>query len=107
MLLNGMTFASLGVLAAVLSKTHAGISRFSSFVLTPMSFLSNTFFDVSTMPGVFEKIIGYLPLTQSATQLRKVAWGETMNYLSVGLIVLYNVIFLSIAIYQINRMKNI
>lgn len=107
MLLNGMTFASLGVLAAVLSKTHAGISRFSSFVLTPMSFLSNTFFDVSTMPGVFEKIIGYLPLTQSATQLRMVAWGETMNYLSVGLIVLYNVVFLSIAIYQINRMKNI
>ena len=107
MLLNGMTFASLGVLAAVLSKTHAGISRFASFVLTPMSFLSNTFFDVSTMPGVFHKVIEYLPLTQSATQLRLTAWGEGLHGKSVGLIVLYNVLFLTIAIYQINRMKNI
>lgn len=107
MLLNGMTFASLGVLAAVLSKTHAGISRFASFVLTPMSFLSNTFFEISTMPEILGKVIGYLPLTQSATQLRLAAWGENINYASAGLIVLYNLVFLSIAIYQINRMKNI
>ena len=107
MLLNGMTFASLGVLAAVLSRTHAGISRFASFVLTPMSFLSNTFFDTGTMPAVIEKVLGFLPLTRSADLLRQVAWGEVWNYKSMGLILLYNAVFLTAAIYQIHRMKNI
>ena len=39
MLLNGMVFAALGVLAAVLAATHSDISRFSTFVILPMTFL--------------------------------------------------------------------
>ena len=107
MLLNGMTFASLGVLAAVLSKTHAGISRFSSFVLTPMSFLGNTFFSTSAMPGGLNMLIQCLPLTQSSTLLRSISWGESWQLWRLAVILLCNVTFLVISIYQINRMKNI
>ena len=107
MLLNGMTFASLGVLAAVLSKTHAGISRFSSFVLTPMSFLSNTFFSASAMPGGLNMLIQFLPLTQSATLLRAISWGESWQAWRLLVIIGCNMTFLLIAIHQINRMKNI
>ena len=107
MLLNGMTFASLGVLAAVLSKTHAGISRFSSFVLTPMSFLGNTFFSASTMPGGLNILIQCLPLTQSATLLRCISWGESWEIWRLAVIVGCNLAFLLVAIHQINRMKNI
>ena len=107
MLLNGMTFASLGVLAAVLSKTHAGISRFSSFVLTPMSFLGNTFFSASAMPGGLNILIQCLPLTQSATLLRCISWGEGWEIWRLAVIVGCNIAFLLVAIHQINRMKNI
>ena len=107
MLLGGMTFASLGVLAAVLSKTHAGISRFSSFVLTPMSFLGNTFFSAASMPKGLELLIQCLPLTQSSTLLRSISWGEPWSFWRLAVIVGYNLVFLTIAIYQINRMKNI
>ena len=107
MLLNGMTFASLGVLAAVLSKTHAGISRFSSFVLTPMSFLGNTFFSASAMPGGLNLLIQCLPLTQSATLLRSLSWGESWQPWRLAVILICNIAFLVIAIHQINRMKNI
>lgn len=107
MLLNGMTFASLGVLAAVLSKTHAGISRFSSFVLTPMSFLGNTFFAASTMPDGLNVLIQCLPLTQSATLLRSISWGESWEIWRLAVIVGCSIVFLLIAIHQINRMKNI
>lgn len=102
MLLNGMTFASLGVLAAVLSKTHAGISRFSSFVLTPMSFLSNTFFSMSAMPRAAQIIMEALPLTQTSHLLRQGFAGWRIAILAG-----YNVVFLLISIYQINKMKNI
>ena len=107
MLLNGMTFASLGVLAAVLSKTHAGISRFSSFVLTPMSFLGNTFFSASAMPEGLNVLIQCLPLTQSATLLRCLSWGESWEVWRLAVIVVCNIAFLLVAIHQINRMKNI
>ena len=107
MLLNGMTFASLGVLAAVLSKTHAGVSRFSSFVLTPMSFLGNTFFSAAAMPKGVNVIIQCLPLTQSATLLRNISWEESWQLWRLVVILGCNVAFLLIAIHQINRMKNI
>ena len=44
MLLNGMTFAALGVLAAIIARTHGDIARFSTFAILPMTFLCNTFF---------------------------------------------------------------
>ena len=107
MLLNGMTFASLGVLAAVLSQTHAGISRFSSFVLTPMSFLGNTFFSAAAMPGGLNVLIQCLPLTQSATLLRCISWGDGWEIWRLAVIAGCNIAFLLVAIHQINRMKNI
>ena len=107
MLLNGMTFASLGVLAAVLSRTHAGISRFSSFVLTPMSFLGNTFFSAATMPKGLNVIIQCLPLTQSATLLRSISWEDSWQLWRLVVILGCNAAFLLLAIHQINRMKNI
>ena len=107
MLLNGMTIASLGVMAAVLSKTHAGISRFSSFVLTPMSFLGNTFFSATAMPAGLNLLIQCLPLTQSATLLRTIAWGEGWELWRLAVIVGFDLVFLWIAIRRIDRMNNI
>ena len=107
MLLNGMTFASLGVLAAVLSRTHAGISRFSSFVLTPMSFLGNTFFSATAMPSGLNVLIQCLPLTQSATLLRALSWGGYWEPWRLAVMLGCNIAFLLMAIHQIDRMKNI
>ena len=107
MLLNGMAFASLGIMAAVLSKTHAGISRFSSFVLTPMSFLGNTFFGLDTVPEGVSLIIQALPLTQTSAVLRSLSWDKTCEIWRVAILALYNLVFLLVALRQINRMKNI
>ena len=107
MLLNGMVFSSLGIMAAVLSKTHAGISRFSSFVLTPMSFLGNTFFGMETMPAGVDLLIQALPLTQTSAILRSLSWAEGCQVWRIGVLLAYNLAFLLIALGQINRMKNI
>ena len=107
MLLNGMVFGSLGVMAAVLSKTHAGISRFTSFVLTPMSFLGNTFFSMDAMPTGVGYAIQALPLTQTAQLLRNLSWGMECRLWQVGVLLGYNLVFLLVALWQIQRMKNI
>ena len=104
MLLNGMAFAALGVMAAVLSKTHAGISRFSSFVITPMSFLCGTFF---SMEGPLTRLIDALPLTQTAVLLRSIAWGEGVELWRIAVLMGYNAVFLIVTIVTIERMKNV
>ena len=83
MMLNGMVFASLGVLAAILAVTHADISRFSAFVITPMTFLCNTMFPVEKMPEVLKWIINVLPLTHTSSLLRKIAYGGAPDVISI------------------------
>lgn len=62
MLLNGMTFGALGVMAAVLASTHADITRFSTFVILPMTFLCNTFFPLDRgAPGRCRRSSGSCP----------------------------------------------
>jgi hypothetical protein len=52
-------------------------------------------------------LIQCLPLTQSATLLRAIAWGESWDIWRLAVILGCNIAFLAIAIHQINRMKNI
>jgi len=74
--LNGATFAALGVLAAIMAKTHADVARFSTFVITPMTFLCNTFFSLEKLPAALKTAIGCLPLSCASSILRAVSYGE-------------------------------
>lgn len=84
MLLNGMTFGALGVMAAVLASTHADITRFSTFVILPMTFLCNTFFPLDRVPGAVQTLIRLLPLTHASGSLRSMAYGAAPSLLSLG-----------------------
>lgn len=107
MLLNGMVFAALGVLAAVLASTHSDISRFSTFVILPMTFLCNTFFPLDRIPTAIKAIIDVLPLTHASGLLRSMAYGSAPNLWSVLILALYALVFMVLANAVINRRKNI
>lgn len=96
MMLNGMVFASLGVCAAIIAVTHADISRFSTFVITPMTFLCNTMFPVDRMPAVVKGIINVLPLTHTSSLLRGVAYGGSPNVISIIILCGFIVAFMLI-----------
>ncbi|MDU6983441.1 MAG: ABC transporter permease [Terrisporobacter othiniensis] len=107
MLLNGMLFASLGVFAAINSKTHSSVSRFSTYVILPMTFLCNTFFSLDNVSGVVKFIIEVLPLTHSSRLLRDISFLNPTNYLSLLILILYMILFISISIYSIKKLKNL
>lgn len=107
MLLNGMTFGALGVMAAILASTHADISRFSSFVILPMTFLCNTFFPLDRVPDVIRFLIGVLPLTHASGSLRVMAYGGTPSLLSIGILALYALVFMIVANIVVVRRKNL
>ena len=107
MLLNGMAFSALGVLAAIVAKTHGDIARFSTFAILPMTFLCNTFFPLEKVPDWIEALISILPLTQTSGSLRAIAYGSVPSLLSIGILAAYATAFMVVANIVIIRRKNL
>ena len=106
MLLNGMVFAALGVVAAILASSHTDINRFSSFVILPMTFLCNTLFPLDTSPKAVQAIIRILPLTHSSAALRSIAYGETVRPVNILCLLIFLLLFMVIANLVIERRKS-
>lgn len=107
MLLNGIVFSALGVLAALLARTHSDISRFSTFVITPMTFLCNTFFPLDKMPGAARTIINILPLPHSSGLLRSIAYGQAINWQSVLILIIYAALFFVLSLAVTAKRRNL
>jgi Nod factor-specific ABC transporter NodJ protein len=71
LLLNCFLFASLGVIAGMLAKSHEDTATYSNFFIMPMAFFSGTFFPVDHMPAVIKWIIYLLPLTHANIVIRQ------------------------------------
>jgi ABC-2 type transport system permease protein len=84
-------FASLGVLAAMLAKSHEDMTNFTNFVILPMAFLSGTFFPPDRLPEPFASLVMVYPLTHAAVSLRSLVAGEGVPLLSFSLIIFYAV----------------
>ena len=70
LLLHLCCFSLLGFIIAMVVKSHADQAAFSTFVMTPMLFLSDTFYPIDRMP-IFIRPLGYVfPLTYSTKLIR-------------------------------------
>ncbi|WFD09883.1 ABC transporter permease [Tepidibacter hydrothermalis] len=98
-ILNSMLFSAFGYVAAMVIDNHYDMNRFTTFVITPMSFLCGTFFSLDKMPAVVEKIIMVLPLTHVTKSLRSIALTGTINYSSVLILFIYFTVFFLMGIY--------
>lgn len=107
MLLNGMAFAALGVLSAIVARSHGDIARFSTFFILPMTFLCNTFFPLERVPRFIQVLIEILPLTHASSSLRAMAYGDAPSILSICILGVYAGAFTLIANIVVNRRKNL
>ena len=107
MLLNGMTFAALGILSAIVASSHGDIARFSTFFILPMTFLCNTFFPLERVPDFIQVLISILPLTHASSSLRAMAYGSAPNPLSLIVLTIYATVFMIVANVVIARRKNL
>lgn len=70
LLLHLAIFALLGFIAAMIVKSHADQATINAFLITPMMFLSGTFFPVEQMPLAVRAIASLFPLTYSTRLIR-------------------------------------
>lgn len=91
-LLNCFVFSALGFLIGLLVNSHSDMAKFTSFVITPMSFLCGTFFPIDKMPEILRWFIYLLPLTHTNIALR--TSGETAGQMALhaGILVAYLIV---------------
>ena len=107
MLLNRIAFGALGVLAAILSVTHSDVSRFSTFIIVPMTFLCNTLFPLDKIPRAIQTLIKLLPLTHASSQLRNISYGQPASLNSILILTSYSAAFILLSAFFINKRKNL
>ena len=73
MVLSCVIFSFLGMMAALLAKSHQSMATFNSLIILPMTFLCGTFFSVSSLSPVFQAVLYCLPLTHASECIRAAA----------------------------------
>jgi ABC-2 type transport system permease protein len=96
-ILNCFMFSSLALWIALVVKTHSQQSDFNSFIMTPMAFLSGTFFQIDRFPVVIKYLAMILPLTHSINCIRAAALRSPFPYYSLAIVAGYSLIFLFFA----------
>jgi ABC-2 type transport system permease protein len=86
-------FSFLGVIVALLAKTHQDMTLFMSLVILPMSFLSGTFFSLSQVPKALSILLSLSPLTHSCLCLRASALGQPFPWFSLFVQVVFGAVF--------------
>jgi ABC-2 type transport system permease protein len=94
LLLTCLTFAFLGVLAALLARSHEDMATFSSLILMPMTFLGGTFFALSQVPTGLKYALYVLPLTHSSLFLRAAALDQPLPWGSFFILLAFFATFL-------------
>ena len=107
MFINGMVFATIALVLSFLAKSYTDAPRFTAFIITPMSFLCNTFFATDTMPGGIRQVVQALPLSQASSMIRTIALGEQPNLIGIPILLVYLVVFALIAVAFIYKKKNL
>ena len=70
LLLHLAIFALLGLITALLVRSHSDQATMNAFLITPMMFLSGTFFPVEQMPVFIRAVAALSPLTYSTQLIR-------------------------------------
>ena len=107
MLLNGMVFSTIGLVLSFMAKSYSDAPRYTSFIITPMSFLCNTFFSTEQMPAGFRQAVAILPLSQTSSMIRAIANGQPPDVIGFVILVAYLVVFGLISMVFIYRKKNL
>ena len=102
-ILNCLIFASVGVIAGFMAKSHEDTSMFSNFLIMPMAFFCGTFFPVDRLPSFVKAIIHFLPLTHAVRAMRSGFTGESVPLSSVGILFLVLAGCFGISVYAVKR----
>jgi len=104
--LHLIAFSLIGFIVALKMKNHRDQASMTAFVITPMMFLSGTFFPVEQMPVVIQQLAMISPLTYSADLIRStmLAQGE-FDWAALAILLAINCVLSLVALRTVNRVE--
>lgn len=84
--LGNMMLSSLGLAAGIWSQKFDHIAAVTNFIVTPLTFLSGTFYSVQQLPGVWQTLVHYNPFFYMIDGFRYGFIGHADGNLVVGLV---------------------
>lgn len=107
MFLNGAVFSTIALVLSFMAKSYTDAPRYTAYIITPMSFLCNTFFSTEQMPAGFRQVISLLPLSQTSAMIRAIANAEQPGIFGFVVLAAYLVVFGIISVVFIYKKKNL
>ena len=96
-----MFLGLLGILTGIFSDTFDKMSAMTSYVITPLTFLSGTFYSTNSLPEFWQKVSHFNPFFYMIDGFRYGLTGHNDGDLHAGMIYLLALnLVLGIAIYQ-------
>lgn len=83
--ISSMLLSLLGMVAGILSETFDQMSALTSYVITPLSFLSGTFYSVSNLPDILHTLSRYNPFFYMIDGFRYGMTGTHDGSLAIGM----------------------
>jgi ABC-2 type transport system permease protein len=87
-LLASIMLALLGVLTAVWAQSFDQLSAVTNYVITPLAFLSGTFYSIKQLPDFFYQLCHYNPFFYMIDGFRYSIIGTSDGHIGLGLAVL-------------------
>ena len=84
--IEGIIFASLGIIMTALAANYEFFNYFTSLIITPLFLFSGIFFPLEAMGPVTRKLLLALPLTHMVNLSRDLCYGHVTPDLAQGLL---------------------
>lgn len=92
-------FSLLGFIVALAVRNHGDQSSISTFLITPMTFLSGVFFPVEQAPLVLRYVVQLFPVSHSVSLMRASLTGGTPLMVNLVALALFLALFYGAALY--------
>ncbi|KLK89637.1 nodulation protein NodJ [Microvirga vignae] len=107
--LTGLAFASLAMVVTALAPSYHYFVFYQTLIVTPMLYLGGAVFPVSQLPGAFQQVAAFLPLTHSVDLIRPAMLGRPADSVGVHITALciyaISPFFLSAALFRRRLMR--
>ncbi|WP_340679565.1 ABC transporter permease [Paraglaciecola sp.] len=105
LILTAILFATAGLINAIFANSFDDISIIPTFILTPLTYLGGVFYSLSMLPEFWQAVSKINPIVYMVNGFRYGFLGvsDVNQYVSLGLLVGFNVVLLAVAYSLINR----
>jgi ABC-2 type transport system permease protein len=86
--LSGLMLALLGILGGIWAQTFDQMAAVTNYIITPLSFLSGTFYSIQHLPPVWQAVSHYNPFFYMIDGFRYALTGYSDGNPALGLVIL-------------------